>query len=127
MLDVSGHACGSCRGNRSTEYHAAVRHLPLLLTLTKWRAPINASKWRIGFNSAFKGLNSVKMPPKNMENFSTPLEIMLCPENKLSAGTKCFLEAETLLKTSRAADDHQTTRTYDNTARVKELVRSDRI
>ena len=28
-----------------------------LLTWTKWRAPTNASKWRMGFNSAFKGLN----------------------------------------------------------------------
>ena len=26
-----------------------------LLTWTIWRAPTNASKWRIGFNSAFKG------------------------------------------------------------------------
>ena len=32
-------------------------HLTLiLLTWTKWRAPTNASKWRIGFNSTFKGL-----------------------------------------------------------------------
>ena len=28
----------------------------ILLTWTIWRAPTNASKWRIGFNSAFKGL-----------------------------------------------------------------------
>ena len=28
----------------------------ILLTWTKWRAPTNASKWRMGFNSAFKGL-----------------------------------------------------------------------
>ena len=27
-----------------------------LLTWTIWRAPTNASKWRMGFNSAFKGL-----------------------------------------------------------------------
>ena len=27
-----------------------------LLTWTKWRAPTNASKWQMGFNSAFKGL-----------------------------------------------------------------------
>ena len=26
------------------------------LTWTIWRAPANASKWRMGFNSAFKGL-----------------------------------------------------------------------
>ena len=28
-----------------------------LLTWTKWWAPTNGSKWRMGFNSAFKGLN----------------------------------------------------------------------
>jgi hypothetical protein len=28
----------------------------ILLTWTIWRAPTNASKWRMGFNSAFKGL-----------------------------------------------------------------------
>jgi hypothetical protein len=31
-----------------------------LLTWTIWRAPTNASKWRIGFNSAFKGLMMYK-------------------------------------------------------------------
>ena len=30
----------------------------ILLTWTVWRAPTNASKWRMGFNSAFKGLNT---------------------------------------------------------------------
>ena len=30
-----------------------------LLTWTVWRAPTNASKWRMGFNSAFKGLNRI--------------------------------------------------------------------
>jgi hypothetical protein len=28
----------------------------ILLTSTKWWAPASASKWRLGFNSAFKGL-----------------------------------------------------------------------
>ena len=28
----------------------------ILLTWRKWRAPNNASKWQMGFNSAFKGL-----------------------------------------------------------------------
>jgi hypothetical protein len=28
----------------------------ILLTSTKWRAPASASKWQMGFNSAFKGL-----------------------------------------------------------------------
>ena len=32
----------------------------ILLKWTIWRAPSNASKWRMGFNSAFKGLNSDK-------------------------------------------------------------------
>ena len=27
----------------------------ILLTWTIWRAPTNASKWRMGFNLAFKG------------------------------------------------------------------------
>ena len=30
-----------------------------LLTWTKWWAPANASKWRMGFNSAFKGLRTL--------------------------------------------------------------------
>jgi len=29
----------------------------ILLTWRKWLTPNNASKWQIGFNSAFKGLN----------------------------------------------------------------------
>jgi hypothetical protein len=34
-----------------------IGYLPLiLLTSTKWWAPAGASKWQIGFNSAFKGL-----------------------------------------------------------------------
>jgi hypothetical protein len=31
----------------------------ILLTWTIWRAPFKASKWRVGFNSAFKGLNRI--------------------------------------------------------------------
>jgi hypothetical protein len=31
----------------------------ILLTWTIWRAPTNASKWRMGFNSAFKGLRLI--------------------------------------------------------------------
>ena len=31
----------------------------VLLTWTIWRAPTNASKWRMGFNSAFKGLIAI--------------------------------------------------------------------
>ena len=32
-----------------------------LLTWTIWRAPTNASKWRMGFNSAFKGLIIIRV------------------------------------------------------------------
>ena len=31
----------------------------ILLTWTIWRDPTNASKWRMGFSSAFKGLNNL--------------------------------------------------------------------
>ena len=38
-----------------------IRRLTLiLLTWTIWRAPTKASKWRMEFNSAFKGLNLLK-------------------------------------------------------------------
>ena len=33
----------------------------ILLAWTIWRAPTNASKWRMGFNSAFKGSNRFKL------------------------------------------------------------------
>ena len=33
----------------------------ILITWTIWRAPTNASKWRMRFNSAFKGLNRLRM------------------------------------------------------------------
>jgi hypothetical protein len=42
-----------------------VRTLTLiLLTWTIWRAPTNASKWRMGFNSAFKGLMLQPVSPQ---------------------------------------------------------------
>ena len=34
-----------------------------LLTWTIWRALTNASKWRMGFNSAFKGLITYSLTP----------------------------------------------------------------
>ena len=45
--------------------------LPMLanggwLTWTIWRAPTNASKWRMGFNSAFKWLTVVVKTFKNI-------------------------------------------------------------
>jgi hypothetical protein len=33
----------------------------ILLTWRIWWAPNNASKWQIGFNSAFKGLMTIKI------------------------------------------------------------------
>jgi hypothetical protein len=38
------------------EYAGEIKLTLILLTWTKWRAPASASKWRMGFNSAFKGL-----------------------------------------------------------------------
>ena len=42
------------------QLHAPGSLTIILLTWTKWRAPTNASKWRMGFNSAFKGLTTEK-------------------------------------------------------------------
>jgi hypothetical protein len=56
---------------------------------------------------SFFVLNSMTVPPQHMENFSMHLEMMQCDEHKPFAGTKCFLKAESLLKMSSAADDHQ--------------------
>jgi hypothetical protein len=33
----------------------------ILLTSTKWWAPASDSKWRMGFNSEFKGLNIISV------------------------------------------------------------------
>jgi hypothetical protein len=41
-------------------FNSAFKGLTLiLLTSTKWWAPASASKWRMGFNSAFKGLTLI--------------------------------------------------------------------
>ena len=40
-------------------FNSAFKGLTLILpTWTIWRAPTNASKWRMGFNSVFKGLSN---------------------------------------------------------------------
>ena len=43
--------------------HNVLSELPcltlILLTWTIWRTPTNASKWRMGFNSAFKDLSDI--------------------------------------------------------------------
>ena len=44
-------------------FNSAFKGLTLiLLTWTIWRAPTNASKWRMGFNLAFKGLKTCVTP-----------------------------------------------------------------
>ena len=64
-------------------------HDPLTLTLLTWRtwwAPTNASKWRMGFNSVFKGLNKRVYPycpitfldPTVTEWLSIELRIVPC-------------------------------------------------
>ena len=73
------YCCNSCSILKPTHYHFCVQYRPhhfaqisanwkiklqnctstrILLTWTIWRASTNASKWRMGFNSAFKGLRS---------------------------------------------------------------------
>ena len=71
-------------------------------------------------------LNSVTVPPQDMENFSRPLEMMQCQEHKPFAGTKMFSEGRTIVEDEQRSGRPSTTRTSDNTARVRELVRSDR-
>ena len=51
---------------KTGKWMIAVSLTLILLTWTIWRAPTNASKWRMGFNSAFKvlimlGLNIYSM------------------------------------------------------------------
>ena len=82
MHDVSGGICEHSRGNGSKEYRAAVCHICFVL-------------------------NTVRMPPQHMENFSRPLEMMQCQDHKPVAGTKYFLKAESLLKMISAAEEHQ--------------------
>ena len=79
---MSRRMCEPRHENASTEYLSAVRQL-------------------------FFVFNSVTVPPQHMENFSRSLEMMKCQEHKHFAGTKCFLKAESSLKTSSAADDRQ--------------------
>ena len=64
-------------------------------------------------------LKSVTLPPQQMENFSRPLEMMQCQEHKLFSGR---ILAEDEQRSGRPS----ATRTGGNTARVRELVLSDR-
>jgi hypothetical protein len=56
----------------------------ILLTWRIWWAPNNASKWQIGFNSAFKGLTHYS--PLNVRNYS-PSDTVSLPRRLESAGT----------------------------------------
>jgi len=49
------------RTNRQMPFLGTVLKLSTLNTLTWkiWRAPNNASRWQMGFNSAFKGLTQL--------------------------------------------------------------------
>ena len=53
----------------------------ILLTWTIWRAPTNASKWRMGFNSAFKALRiiSTRTSIKNISNIWALLGFYAAP------------------------------------------------
>jgi hypothetical protein len=42
-----------------------------------WRASNNASKWQMGFNSAFKGLNWQKKPVSTKKNVDSPTHMMM--------------------------------------------------
>jgi hypothetical protein len=42
----------------------------ILLTWTKWWAPASASEWRMGFNSAFKGLTTIRNTKYKLLNVS---------------------------------------------------------
>jgi hypothetical protein len=46
----------TCLGIKHIQRWSQILLTLILLTWTIWRAPTNASKWRMGFNSAFKGL-----------------------------------------------------------------------
>ena len=65
----------------------------ILLTWTKWRATTNASKWRMGFNSAFKALTSlssatIKRPALNRTTQTYPLpSLKICGAIRTSLHT----------------------------------------
>jgi hypothetical protein len=52
----------------------------ILLTWTIWGAPTNASKWRMGFNSAFKGLIKMSFCLPNCTTSLTVLSLRKCAQ-----------------------------------------------
>ena len=55
------------KGNLTTE-EASYELTLTLLTWRIWRAPTNARKWRMGINSAFKGLSNEMVNALNNES-----------------------------------------------------------
>jgi hypothetical protein len=62
-----------------------------------------------------------------MENFSRPLEMLQCQDQKPFAGKKkMFSDSRKFVEDEQRSGRPSATRTGDNTAWVRELVRSDR-
>ena len=62
ILPVIQNTAGICIRSPSSSFSKLVPGTEPLLTLLTWRilwTPTNASKWQMGFNSVFKGLNSL--------------------------------------------------------------------
>jgi hypothetical protein len=60
----------------------------------------NIAQWY----AIFFVLNLVRIPSQHVGNFTRPLEMMQCHEQKPVTGTKYSMKAEPLLKMSSAAD-----------------------
>ena len=69
----------------------------ILLMWTIWRAPTNASKWRMGFNSAFKGLITTHNGG-NVSDFS-PYEDTSCDRVPLLNVLQIYYVDDTQLET----------------------------
>ena len=67
----------------------------ILLTWTIWRAPTNASKWRMGFNSAFKGLTSSE---------TAKLCIWRCRSTLVKVVTSCHSARRHILEDSESSN-----------------------
>jgi hypothetical protein len=74
----------------------------ILLTWTIWRAPTNASKWRMGFNSAFKGLKIVTWSLiSKLFNLS-----MKCINGRLVTGALYITRGKCAALSSQAKQNH---------------------
>jgi hypothetical protein len=61
-----------------------------------------------------------------MEKYTRPLEMMQCQEHMPFAGTIYFFEGRTLIEDEQRSRRPSATHKGDNTARIRELVQSDR-